>query len=68
MNIYTKEEDVGIDYLRIHAPRLLNHYDCAGQKAKYNRFSVGMSGLPPNPPGIQIPGSQLKSIKMDYKF
>lgn len=28
-------EDVDIDYLRIHAPRLLNHYDRAGQKAKY---------------------------------
>lgn len=28
-------EDVDIDYLRIHPPRLLNHYDRAGQKAKY---------------------------------
>ncbi|MEQ9672777.1 DUF6932 family protein [Coleofasciculus sp. G2-EDA-02] len=28
-------EEVDIDYLRIHAPRLLNHYDRAGQKAKY---------------------------------
>ena len=28
-------EDVDIDYLRIHAPRLLNHYDRAEQKAKY---------------------------------
>jgi hypothetical protein len=26
---------VDIDYLRIHAPRLLNQYDRAGQKAKY---------------------------------
>jgi len=28
-------ETVDIDYLRINAPRLLNHYDRAGQKAKY---------------------------------
>ncbi|MEQ8974418.1 MAG: hypothetical protein RIE73_29015 [Coleofasciculus sp. C1-SOL-03] len=28
-------EEVDIDYLRIHAPRLLNHYDRGGQKAKY---------------------------------
>ncbi|KYC37541.1 hypothetical protein WA1_48425 [Scytonema hofmannii PCC 7110] len=29
------DETVDIDYLRINAPRLLNHYDRAGQKAKY---------------------------------
>jgi len=28
-------EEVDIDYLRIYAPKLLNHYDRAGQKAKY---------------------------------
>ncbi|MEQ8464638.1 DUF6932 family protein [Coleofasciculus sp. E1-EBD-02] len=28
-------EEVDIDYLRIHAPRLLNYYDRAGQKVKY---------------------------------
>jgi len=28
-------EEVDIDYLRIHAPKLLNHYDRTGQKAKY---------------------------------
>ena len=28
-------EEVDIYYLRIQAPRLLNHYDRAGQKAKY---------------------------------
>lgn len=28
-------ETVDTDYLRINAPRLLNHYDRAGQKAKY---------------------------------
>jgi len=28
-------ETVDIEYLRINAPRLLNHYDRAGQKAKY---------------------------------
>ncbi len=28
-------DTVDIDYLRINAPRLLNHYDRAGQKAKY---------------------------------
>jgi hypothetical protein len=29
------EETVDVDYLRIHAPNLLNHYNRAGQKAKY---------------------------------
>lgn len=28
-------EEVDIDYLRANAPRLLNHYDRAAQKAKY---------------------------------
>lgn len=28
-------EEVDTDYLRINAPRLLNHYDRAGQKARY---------------------------------
>lgn len=28
-------ETVDTDYLRIHAPKLLNHYDRAAQKAKY---------------------------------
>jgi len=28
-------EEVDIDYLRIYAPKLLNHYDRTGQKAKY---------------------------------
>lgn len=28
-------EDVDIDYLRIHAPRLLNYFDRTAQKAKY---------------------------------
>ncbi|MGB6170319.1 MAG: hypothetical protein WBF52_22255 [Geitlerinemataceae cyanobacterium] len=28
-------EDVDIDYLRLKAPKLLNHYDRAGQKAQY---------------------------------
>lgn len=29
------DETVDKNYLRIHAPRLLNHYDRAAQKAKY---------------------------------
>jgi hypothetical protein len=28
-------EDVDINYLRLKAPKLLNHYDRAGQKAQY---------------------------------
>jgi hypothetical protein len=28
-------DDVDIDYLRIYAPRLLDHYDRAAQKARY---------------------------------
>lgn len=28
-------EEIDTDYLRIHDPRLLNHYDRAGQKARY---------------------------------
>lgn len=28
-------EDVDINYLRLQAPKLLNHYDRAGQKAQY---------------------------------
>lgn len=28
-------EDVDIDYLRLQAPKLLNHYDRSGQKAQY---------------------------------
>ncbi len=30
-----ENETVDIDYLRIHAPKLLNYYDRATQKAKY---------------------------------
>ncbi len=29
------DETVDIDYLRTYAPKLLNHYDRTGQKAKY---------------------------------
>ncbi|BAZ15217.1 hypothetical protein NIES4071_70890 [Calothrix sp. NIES-4071] len=29
------DETIDRDYLRINAPRLLNHYDRAGQKARY---------------------------------
>jgi hypothetical protein len=30
-----EREDVDIDYLRTEAPKLLNHYDLAGQKSQY---------------------------------